>query len=325
MRIAMCLEPEVNSKWHYGREMGVVDGVTIRDVTTEVPIWELTTLARVQQSYQDFGFKIGVVEGWVPMNNIKLGLPEGELELERVIRVIENMGALGIEVFCYSWMANNGWMRTSSTTRLPGGALTTSYDHSILQKDQRAQGPVSVAEEHLWSTLENFLKIVTPIAEKAGVKLAMHPDDPPLSPLLGVGRIMRSVDAFERLLSLSDSPANGITFCQANFAAMNADVPATIRQLGRDGRIHFVHFRDIEGDAHHMTETFHGQGKTDMYATIKAYRDIGFTGVMRPDHAPVMWGEPNANPGYEGLGRIYAVGYMRGLMQAAEAEAANAR
>lgn len=325
MRIAMCLEPEVNSKWHYGREMGVLDGVTIRDVTTEVPIWELPTLARVQQSYQDFGFKIGVVEGWVPMNNIKLGLPEGELELERVIRVIENMGALGIEVFCYSWMANYGWMRTSSTTRLPGGALTTSYDHSILQKDQRAQGEVSVTEDHLWGTLENFIKIVTPIAEKAGVKLAMHPDDPPLSPLLGVGRIMRSVDAFERLLSLSDSPANGITFCQANFAAMNADVPATIRQLGRDGRIHFVHFRDIEGDAEHMTETFHGQGKTDMYATIKAYRDIGFKGVMRPDHAPVMWGEPNANPGYEGLGRIYAVGYMRGLMQAAEAEAANAR
>ncbi|MBO0660977.1 mannonate dehydratase [Jiella sp. MQZ9-1] len=322
MKISMSLEPEIGPKWHYAREMGIEEVVAIRDAGPEVPIWDYLTFARVQKFYEDFGFKIGVIEGWVPMDNIRLGRPEGEAELERLIAVIEHMGALGIEVFCYSWMAINSWTRTSTTTRTRGGALTTTFDNAVVAKDPRSHGPVIVSEEHLWETLAAFLERVLPVAERAGVKLAMHPDDPPLSPFLGVGRIMSSVENFERLLKLSDSPANGITFCQANFAAMNADVPATIRRFGADGRMHFVHFRDIEGDAHKMSETFHDAGKTDMYASIKAYRDIGFTGLMRPDHAPVMWGEPNSKPGYEALGRIFAVGYMRGLVEAARAEAA---
>lgn len=322
MKIAMCLEPVMSPKWHYGREMCVDEAVGMRDATPEVPIWDYLTLARVKKSYEDFGYKLRVLEGWVPMDAIKRGLPEAEQEMEQVLKTIENMGALGIEVLCYGWMAVNGWMRTSTTTRLPGGALTTSFDYSLIENDPRQKGPVTISEDFLWGTLEKFLERAIPVAEKAGVKLAMHPDDPPLSPLLGVGRIMNSVENFERLLKLNDSPANGITFCQANFAAMNADVPAAIRKLGGDGRIHFVHFRDIEGDAYKMHETFHGMGKTDMYETIRAYMDIGFDGVMRPDHAPVMYGEPNANPGYEGLGRIYAVGYMRGLIEAATKERA---
>nr|WP_321458320.1 mannonate dehydratase [uncultured Cohaesibacter sp.] len=320
MRTALCLEPEINSKWHYGREMCVEDIVTIRDATADIPVWDLMTLARIQKSYEDFGFKVRVLEGWIPMDNIKLGNPEGELELERVLAMIENMGALGIEVFCYSWMAVNGWLRTSMTTRLPGGARTTSYDHAIVEKDPRSSGKILVSEEKLWQTLEAFLERAIPVAEKAGVKLAMHPDDPPISPLLGVGRIMSRVEDFERLLAFSNSSSNGITFCQANFALMQDDLPATIRQLGRDGRIHFVHFRDMEGNVKNMHETFHGMGQIDMYECIKAYMDIGFDGVMRPDHAPVMWGEPNKHPGYEGLGRIYAIGYMRGLIEAAQAE-----
>ncbi|OSQ36433.1 mannonate dehydratase [Thalassospira mesophila] len=321
MKIALGLEPDVNSKWHYAAQMGLRHAVSIRDVALDCAIWDLPTLARVQQSYADFGFDLQVIEGWIPMDNIKLGRPEGEEEMQRLVRVIENMGALGIGVFCYSWMAIHGWMRTSTTTRLPGGALTTSFDHALIAKDPRTLGEVTVSEDLLWGTLEKFLKRIVPVAEKAGVKLAMHPDDPPLSPLLGVGRIMRSVGAFEQLLALHDSPVNGITLCQANFAAMNADVPATIRKLGRDGRIHFAHFRDIEGEAHKMMETFHDAGKTDMFAAIEAYRDVGFEGLMRPDHAPVLYGEPNEKPGYEALGRLYAVGYMRGLIEAARAVA----
>ncbi|PRX11585.1 UNVERIFIED_ORG: mannonate dehydratase [Martelella mediterranea] len=322
MKIAMCLEPAMSPKWHYGREMCVEDAVALRDQTPDVPIWDLPTLARSMKAFEDFGYKVRVLEGWVPMENFKLGKPEGEQEMQQMLATIENMGALGIETLCYSWMVIHGWMRTSVTERLPGGALTTSYDHSIIEKDPRSHQGIIVSEDQLWTTLEAFLKRAVPVAEKAGVKLAMHPDDPPLSPIMGVSRIMSSVSSFERLLKLNDSPANGITFCQANFAAMDADVPAAIRNLGKDGRIHFVHFRDVEGDARNLRETFHGMGKTDMYETIKAYMDIGFDGVMRPDHAPVMYGEPNANPGYEGLGRIYAIGYMRGLIEAAAKERA---
>ena len=319
MKVAMCLEAEVSAKWHHTLQMGVTDAVAIRDVGTSIPIWDYLALARVKSSYEDFGFDLRVIEGWLPMDNIRLGTPEGEAELDRFIAVIRNMGALGIETFCYNWMAKYNWLRTSTTTQTRGGALTTSYDHTVSEQSPASKGEVNPTEDHLWKTLEGFLTKVLPIAEKEGVKLAMHPDDPPLSPVFGVGRIMRSVEAFERLLDMFDSEANGITYCQGNFAAMNADVPGTIRSLGKDGRIHFAHFRDIQGDARHIVETFHDAGKTNMFAAMKAYKDIGFKGVMRPDHAPVMYGERNDKPGYESLGRLFAVGYMKGLIEGVEA------
>lgn len=321
MKPSLSLEPVVGPNWHYAAELGITDIVAIRDQTDEVPIWDLPVLERVKKTYEDFGFRVAVLEGWVPFDSFRLRKPDADLDLKRMIAVIENMGKLGIGVLCYSWMAVNNWTRTSTATPTRGGALTSSYDHAVSERDPRSRQGIVVSEDLLWETLEQFLKAIVPVAEKAGVKLAIHPDDPPLSPLFGVGRIMRSVEAFDTALKLVDSPANGITFCQGNFAAMNADVPAAIRHLGRDGRIHFAHFRDIVGDAYQMTETFHDAGKTDMLAAMRAYRDIGFSGVMRTDHAPVMWGEDNGKPGYKSLGHIYAIGYMRGLMEAVAADA----
>jgi mannonate dehydratase len=318
MRIAMCLEDVPNIKWHLAAQMGVTDAVAIRWPNTDLPIWDYLTLARVQATYADFGFALRVIEGWVPMDAIRLGSEARDIEMERLVATIRNMGALGIEVFCYNWMARHNWLRTSTTVRTRGGALTTSYSNKIASADPAHKAVPDVTEDHLWGTLARFLEEILPVAEEAGVKLAMHPDDPPLSPVFGTGRIMRSVDAFERLLSLSSSPSNGLTFCQGNFCAMGSDIPAVIRQLGRDGRIHFVHFRDVRGTAEEFTEVFHDDGPTDMYAAMEAYRDIGFSGVMRPDHAPVMYGEANENPGYESLGRLFAVGYMRGLIEGVE-------
>jgi mannonate dehydratase len=133
---------------------------------------------------------------------------------------------------------------------------------------------------------------------------------------------MCSVDAFEQVLSLSSSANHGITFCQGNFALMTSDVPATIRQLGRDNRIHFAHFRDTRGTADNFIETFHDEGPTDMLACMKAYFDIGYEGVIRSDHVPTLEGESNDSPGYAELGRLFAVGYMTGLREAASAGSA---
>ena len=311
----MCLEDEPNAKWHLALQMGVTEAVAIRHYDAGMPIWDYLTLARIKSRYEDFGFSLPVIEGWLPMDAIRLETPEREVEMDRVLRTIENLGALGIGTFCYNWMSRHNWMRTSTTTRTRGGALTTSYSHRIASEMPGVPGQTEISESFLWETLERFLNEALPVAEAAGVNLAMHPDDPPLSPLFGTGRIMRTPEAFERLLGLSDSRANGITFCQGNFAAMGADVPAAIRRLGRDGRIHFAHFRDVEGEAGEFVEVFHDDGPTDMFETIRAYDDIAFDGVMRPDHAPVMHGEPNENPGYEALGRLFAVGYMKGLME----------
>jgi mannonate dehydratase len=125
---------------------------------------------------------------------------------------------------------------------------------------------------------------------------------------------MVNPDAFERLVQIAPSPSNGICFCQGNFAAMGVDVPETIRRLGE--HIRFVHVRDVRGTPDHFIETFHDEGPTDMYAAIQAYAAAGFEGVMRPDHVPVLAGE-SGEAGYTMMGRLFAVGYMRGLIEAA--------
>jgi mannonate dehydratase len=126
---------------------------------------------------------------------------------------------------------------------------------------------------------------------------------------------MSSVEGFRRLLEISESPMNGITFCQGNFRLMTDDLPAAIRDLGESGKIFFVHFRDVEGTVDHFVETWHDAGPTDMRACVEAYRGIGFDGLMRSDHVPTLHGEMGSQAGYGVLGRLYAVGYIRGLIE----------
>ncbi len=121
----------------------------------------------------------------------------------------------------------------------------------------------------MWDNLQYFLEKIIPVAERAGVKLAMHPDDPPLSPIRGLGRIMRSVENFQRLIDLVPSPVNGITLCQGNFALMTDDLPGVIRQFGKQGKIFFVHLRDVRGTPEKFEETFHDDGQTDLLACLQ--------------------------------------------------------
>ena len=227
------------------------------------------------------------------------------------------MGRAGIPVVCYNWMVAFGWLRTSTTTPVRGGAVATTYDHEEMQR-----GPLTehgeVGEDLLWKALEYFLKAVVPVAEESGVKLAMHPCDPPLSPIRGIGRIMTSPENFQRLIDLVPSPNNGLTFCQGCFTEMGVDIAATIHDFGKQGKIFFSHFRNLNGTAAKFTEQFHDDGQQDMYVAMKAYYDAGVEGSIRPDHAPTMEGDDNSHPGYALQGRLLAVGYMRGLMEAIE-------
>ena len=169
-------------------------------------------------------------------------------------------------------------------------------------------------ESQIRSALTYFLERVVPVAEDAGVKLAMHPDDPPIPSLRGLARIMYHPDAFDRLIEIVPSPANGICFCKGTFRSMGVEIVPTIRRFA--DHIHFVHFRDVEGVAPTFRETFHDNGPTDMPAAMRAYRDIGYDGPMRPDHVPQLEGEADGEPGYTMLGRLFAAGYMRGLIEA---------
>jgi mannonate dehydratase len=272
----------------------------------------------MKDTYEEHGFTLEVVEARPPLNLAKRGLPGRDAEIDATCQLVENLGKLGVPVWCYEWMADFNWLRTTLDTPSRGGSVVTSFDRRDLPPGEVEAGPVT--EDELWTNLEYFLDRVLPVAEKAGVKLSMHPDDPPLSPIRGVGRIMRSLDNYRRLVDMRPSPMNTITLCQGNFTLMTDDLPAAIRSFG--DKISFVHFRDVRGTPEKFEETWHDAGKTDMLACMKAYRDIGFDGVLRPDHVPTVEGDSNANAGYSAFGRLYAIGYIRGLREAVYGEAA---
>ena len=323
IEIAEFLPPTPSPLWKLAKQAGVdwaVGGLPFDEKFNgaDAP-WDYLPLVRMKQRYESGGFKLAVIEARPPFNKAKRGLPGRDEEIATVCTLIENMGKLGIPVWCYEWMTDFNWLRTNINTPSRGGSVVTSFDSALMQNAPPTEnGPIS--EDELWTNLEYFLRKVLPVAEKANVKLAMHPDDPPLSPIRGVGRIMRSVENYQRLLDLVPSPVNGITLCQSNFALMTNDLPGVIRKFGQQGKIFFVHFRDVRGTPEKFEETWHDAGQTDMLACLKAYRDIGFEGVLRPDHVPTVEGDSNENAGYSSFGRLYAIGYIRGLRQAVYAD-----
>ena len=315
LEIAEFVPPSPAPLWKLVRQAGVnlaVGGLPFDMLQPGERVCDYAPLKRMKDRYEEGGFALKVIEARPPLNKAKRGLPGRDEEIEVVLELLTNMGKLGIPVWCYEWLADFSWLRTNFATPSRGGSLVTSFNIDHVPDDITSNPPIS--EEELWTNLEYFLHKVLPVAEKAGVKMSMHPDDPPLSPIKGVGRIMRSVDNFQRLVDMLPSASNTMTLCQGNFTLMTDDLPSVIRKFGSN--ISFVHFRDVKGIATNFEETWHDDGKTDMLACMKAYKDIGFDGVLRPDHVPTVEGDTNEDAGYSAFGRLYAIGYIRGLHEA---------
>lgn len=295
--------------------------IGVTHVTIRYPGRGLDRLDATRKQVESCGLQIAAVEGYLPIENIKLGNSQFDVEIEEMKELLQNMKSAGIPFVCYNFMAGTDWVRTKLDARERGGALVTGFDIDqaeqavSLSETTREKNETSITAEELWINLERFLTVLVPVAEACGVTLAMHPDDPPLDSFMGKARIMNSVEGFERLVQLVPSPANAICFCQGTFAEMGVDIPTTIERLGL--HIKYVHFRDIKGSRERFVETFHDNGATDMFAAVKAYQQIGFTGPIRPDHVPQLVGEEAGEPGYTMLGRLHAFGYLQGLIEAA--------
>lgn len=221
------------------------------------------------------------------------------------------------------------WTRTATDLPERGGALTTAFD--VRGRVRTLAGQTHHAEvvtpaSKLWQTLEAFLREVLPVCEECGVSLALHPDDPPLASLHGKPQIVYNVEEIAKVTRLVPSPANGICFCAGTFASAGINVPAAIRALG--SAIKFVHSRNVVHEVVDglpagsvFRETWQDNGDIDMYAAYEAYHDaLGARSdvVVRPDHVPTLEGEANSAPGYHVLGRLFALGYIKGLMEAVE-------
>ena len=317
MKIGIMLPALPDIKWKLARQMGVDYAITkaAPELTGQLPPWDFASLRQVKERFEFSGFKLAALEGdEFDMSRIKLGLPGRDEDIDKYCQMLRNMGKLRIPLICYNFMAGIGWFRTKVDIPERGGALTSGFDiRDIDNNELTAVGRLT--EEQLWSNYRYFIEAVIPAAEEAGVKLGLHPDDPPISPLHGIARLFISADNFRKALKIIDSPSHGITFCQATFKAMGEDIFELIEEFGEKEKIFFAHFRDIKGKAECFQETFHDNGPTDMVKALTYYlRYTDADILIRPDHTPSMAGENNSSPGYEMQGRLFAVGYMKGII-----------
>ncbi len=306
-------------KVEFGKQLnvlGAVGGINPGQAGLKnVKSFEYEAIVGVKTAWEKAGLKLEVIEGPPSLGEkTKLGLEGRDQEISEFITLMKNLSKAGIDTVCYNWMPVISWARTTSDRPGRGGALVTAFDYEDI-KDQTLTKYGEVSKETLWKNLEYFLKAVVPEAEKAGIKLALHPDDPQVDSIRGISRILTTGDAFRRVADIYPSPNNGITMCQGNFALMGEDIPALVREFGKRNLIHFVHFRNVRGGKMNFVETFHDEGMIDMHEAMKAYIEIGFKGPLRPDHVPTMAGDSNDRPGYSALGSLYAAGYIRGLIE----------
>jgi mannonate dehydratase len=308
----------------------------------DVPVgdpWSSERLGWLKAAIENAGLTFAVVESIPVHEDIKLGRPTRDRLIDNYCASIRAMGELGIPVLCYNFMPVFDWTRTDLAFRLPDGSTALAYDDAALGSIDWSRGTVplpgwaaayraeevqallaayrGVDAERLWDHFAYFLERVVPVAERAGVRLAVHPDDPPW-PIFGLPRIITDAAALERLVRLIGSPANGITFCTGSLGAHpDNDLPAMARRMGGMGRIHFAHCRNVRiTGVRRFHETAHPSacGGVDLLAVLRALREVGFRGPMRPDHGRMIWGE-TGRPGYGLYDRSLGIMYLQGLWE----------
>ena len=258
------------------------------------------------------------------MEEVTLNLPGRDRKIEEYKTYLRNLGKVGIHYTTYAHMGNGIWSTARESTR--GGAPSRAFDLSKANEGVWAgrtfKGPLThgrvFSSKEIWDNYAYFIKAVVPVAVQEEIRIGIHPDDPPVPELGGVSRcIFSSFDGYKRALEIAGSPNVGICLCVGCWLEggklMGKDVLETIRYFGGQGRIFKVHFRNVNAPLPHFVETFLDDGYMDMYKIMKALREVNFDGAVIADHVPVMAG------GYRAA-TAYSIGYMRALLERANAE-----
>lgn len=302
-------------------------------------VWPEEKIVALKKKIEQAGLSFEVVESVPVHENIKLGKDCDRL-IENYCENVRLLGKHGVKCICYNFMPVFDWLRSELEKQHPDGCNSLAYvdeqvlamdplkselslpgwDESYSKEELRALllEYQKIDEERLWENLSAFLHKVIPTAKKAGVLMAIHPDDPPWG-LFGLPRIITNEANLKRFLKIVDEPENGLTFCTGSLGAGRFnDLPAMIREF--KGRIHFAHLRNIQwtGDKDfyevgHPTEC----GSLDMYEIVKALAETGFDGYVRPDHGRMIWGE-TGRYGYGLYDRALGATYLTGLFEGIE-------
>lgn len=301
---------ERDATWDFALQSGVRHGVIRLPEDGAFDLNDASHWRTVYRRFTDFGITPVVIE---PMPNevhdhIKAGDGKRDESIERVIKMFPIMQSLRIDTICFNFMAHIGWLRTSSTYPERGGAFVTEFNATEFQPTDKK---ITAAE--LWANYEYFVKAVIPAAESYGIKLALHPDDPPVPRLGDVERIMISKDNIKKAVyDVVESDSLGITMCQANYFIMGEDLEKTIVEFA--DKIHLIHFRNTTGEPMHFRETFHDNGDIDMAHLMRVYIQNNVDVPIRVDHVPTMAGERSTLAGYDAMGRLFAIGYLKGIL-----------
>ena len=324
---------------------GVTGVVTTLYDTMPGEVWKVEKIRAIKKEVEDAGLRIAGIESVNIHDSIKVGSDDRDKYIENYITTLERLGKEKIDVVCYNFMPVFDWTRSDLAKVRNDGSTVLSYDQELIDKinlenllssmDSKSNGfelpgwePQRMARikelfelyrdvdnEKLFSNLKYFLEAIMPTCEKYNIKMAIHPDDPAW-PVLGLPRIMTCKENLLRLVTMVDSPCNGVTLCTGSLGSNpNNDIVDIIKSL--KGKIHFAHVRNIKhlgkgkfDEAAHLSS----DGSLDMYAIMKTLYEIGFNGIVRPDHGRAIWGEKSM-PGYGLYDRALGVAYLNGILE----------
>ena len=276
--------------------------------------WSFEELVHLRNRIEDSGLRMAAIEN-LPVgfyDEIMLGKEGRDEQIEHVQATIRNMGRAGIQILGYNWMPSRVW-RTSLTARGRGETKSTAFELDEA-KDAPHTHDGQYTESEFWDNYEYFLERAVPVAENAGVTLCLHPDDPPVEELGGLPRLFRNFENLNRAMELVPSDHHQIELCLGTVSGMNHDVDVldVIRHFGDRNEICYVHFRDVEGTVPSFQEVFIDEGNYDEFAALETLREVGFDGMVIPDHVPQLEGEREWQPS----GRAYTIGYLKGMLKA---------